>query len=181
MSKTENPKFFNHLRSDSKKLLKSGIRKVLPLVPDNQSRLNILRACAEYEFDLVSAIHPSVVIMDQARIEPGVWINVGAMIGYKAEIRSGVLINSRAIVEHHTILESCCQLDPAVVTAGNVVIGQCAHIHMGALIANRKKVGANAIVGAGAVVLSDVPDNLMVAGIPAREVSEKQGHKMSFK
>jgi sugar O-acyltransferase (sialic acid O-acetyltransferase NeuD family) len=151
-------------------LVELGIEKVLLLVPDNLSRFEILKICSEYGFDLVSAIHPTVEIMAGALIEPGVWINSGAFIGYKAEIKPGVLINSRAIVEHHNILESCCQLDPAVVTAGNVTIGKCAHIHMGALIANRNKIGANAIVGAGAVVLSDVPQNLKVAGIPAKEI-----------
>ncbi len=154
------------------KLVELGIEKVLLLIPNNLSRFKVLKVCSEYSFDLVSAIHPTVEIMEGALIEPGVWINSGAFIGYKAEIKPGALINTRAIVEHHNILESCCQLDPAVVTAGNVTIGKCAHLHMGALIANRKKIGANAIVGAGAVVLSDVSPDLTVAGIPAREIRQ---------
>ena len=125
------------------KLIELGIDNVLVLVPDNQCRLEILKVCAKFKFNLVSAIHPTAQLMNQALIEPGVWINAGAIIGYKSEIKPGVLINTRAVVEHHNILESCCQLDPAVVTAGNVTIGECAHIHMGALIANRRKIGAN--------------------------------------
>jgi sugar O-acyltransferase (sialic acid O-acetyltransferase NeuD family) len=152
------------------RLLELGIDKVLVLVPNNLCRLKILKICSEYKFNLISAIHPTVQIMNQASIEPGVWINAGAIIGYKTEIKSGALINTRAIVEHHNILESCCQLDPAVVTAGNVTIGECAHIHMGALIANRKKIGANTIVGAGAVVLSDIAPDLKVAGVPAKVI-----------
>mgnify|MGYP003967281431 FL=1 len=152
------------------KLLELGIDNVLVLAPDNQSRLKILKICSEYKFKLVSAIHPTAQIMDQAVIEPGVWINAGAIIGYKSEIKSGVLINPRAIVEHHNILESCCQLSPAVVTAGNVTVGECAQINIGALIANRIKIGANAIVGAGAVVLSNVAPDLKVAGVPAKEI-----------
>lgn len=153
-----------------KKLLELGINNVLVLVPDNHCRLRILKICSEYKFNLVSAIHPTAQILDQALIEPGVWINSGAIIGYKSEIKSGVLINTRAIVEHHNILESCCQLSPAVVTGGNVTVGEGAHIHMGALITNRSKIGANAIVGAGTVVLFDVAPNLKVAGVPAKEI-----------
>jgi sugar O-acyltransferase (sialic acid O-acetyltransferase NeuD family) len=152
------------------KLIELGIDNVLVLVPDNQDRLKILKTCSEYKFKPVSAIHPTAQIMSQASIEPGVWINAGAIIGYKSEIKSGVLINTRAIVEHHNILESCCQLSPAVVTAGNVTVEECAHIHMGALIANRKIIGTNATVGAGAVVLSNISPNLRVAGVPAKEI-----------
>lgn len=152
------------------KLKELEIDKVLLLTPDNQSRQRALHICLDYKFNLVSAIHPTAQILDQALVEPGVWINAGAIIGYKSEIKSGALINTRAIVEHHTILQSCSQLDPAVVIAGNVTIGECAHLHMGSLIANRLKIGANAIVGAGSVVLANVPANIKVAGAPAKKI-----------
>jgi UDP-N-acetylbacillosamine N-acetyltransferase len=152
------------------KLKELRIDKVLLLTPNNQNRKKALKICSDYKFNLVSAIHPTSKIMDQAFIDPGVWINAGAIIGYKSEIKSGILVNTRAIVEHHTILKSCCQLDPAVVVAGNVTIGECAHLHMGSLIANRINIGANAIVGAGSVVLSNVAANIKVAGAPAKEI-----------
>jgi len=152
------------------KLKETGINQVLLLTPDNQIRQKALRICLDYKFKLVSAIHPTAQIMDQALMEPGVWVNAGAIIGYKSEIKSGVLINTRAIVEHHTILESCCQLAPTVVVAGNSRIEECAHLHMGALIANRLNIGANAIIGAGSVVLKNVEANTKVVGAPAKEI-----------
>ena len=152
------------------KLIESKINKVLLLIPDNQSRYKVLKICSGFEFNLVTAIHPTALIMQQAVIEPGVWINAGAIIGFKSEIKPGVLINTRAVVEHHNILESCCQLDPSVVTGGNVTIGESAHIHMGALIANRIKIGTNSIVGAGALVISSVSSDRKVAGVPAKEI-----------
>ena len=55
---------------------------------------------------------------------------------------------------------------------GGVEIGDCAVIGMGACILGHRniKIGRNAIVGANAVVASNVPDNAVVAGVPARIV-----------
>src|SRR5437016_11833360 len=98
------------------KLMKLGIRKILPLVPNNRDRLRQIEAARQNGFELVSAIHPTVTILADATIQPGVWINAGSIIGYKAEIEAGVLINTGVQVDHHNVLRTCCQIDPGVVT-----------------------------------------------------------------
>lgn len=144
-----------------------GIRKILPLTPNNRTRLMNIQMCLNSRMELVSAIHPSVRILAGARIDPGVWINVGSLIGYKTEISSGVLINTGAQIDHHNVLEPCCQVDPAVVTAGYVTLRTCSHVHTGSIIINRKEVGEDAIVGAGTVVLKDIPPRCTAVGVPA--------------
>jgi hypothetical protein len=49
-----------------------------------------------------------------------------------------------------------------------VVIRRKAWIGAGAIILPGVTVGENAIVAAGAVVTKDVPDNTIVAGVPAK-------------
>ena len=51
---------------------------------------------------------------------------------------------------------------------GRVVIGDNCHIGMNATIMPGVTIGSNCIVGACAVVTHDVPDNTVVAGVPAR-------------
>jgi acetyltransferase-like isoleucine patch superfamily enzyme len=51
---------------------------------------------------------------------------------------------------------------------GVVEVGECAWIGAGAVIADHKSIGAEAIVGAGAVVVTDVPEAVIVMGVPAR-------------
>lgn len=43
---------------------------------------------------------------------------------------------------------------------------------MGAIILDGITIGKNVIVGAGAVVTKDVPDNVLVVGLPARIIKE---------
>jgi len=147
-----------------------GIRKVLCVEPDNRRRLAHIGLIKKSGLQLVSAIHPSALILPDAEVADGVWINAGCIIGYKAEIGPGVIINTGAQIDHHNVLEECCQVDPGVVTAGNVVLRQCCHIHTGAVLINRVEVGADSIIGAGAVVLKDVPASCTAVGIPAKIV-----------
>ena len=152
------------------KLKRLGINKILPLVPNNRDRLRHIEAARDSEFELVSAIHPTVIILAGATIQPGVWINAGSIIGYKAEIEAGVLINTGVQIDHHNVLRSCCQVDPGVVTAGNVTLGECCHVHTGATIINRVEIGADTIIGAGAVVIENIPGQSTAVGVPAKVI-----------
>lgn len=157
-----------------------GVSKVLCLDPINQRRLAQIEQVRNSSLQLISAIHPSAIILPGAKIDDGVWINAGCIIGYKAEIRSGAIINTGAQIDHHNVLEECCQVDPGVVTAGNVVLRQCSHIHTGATLINRVEIGANSIVGAGAVVLKNVRPNCTVVGVPAKIVKIAESHVSSI-
>ena len=52
-------------------------------------------------------------------------------------------------------------------------IGNNVTIYTGAKIIGDVKVGNNSVIGANAVVTHDVPDNSIVAGIPARVIGKK--------
>lgn len=54
-----------------------------------------------------------------------------------------------------------------------IFIGHDCYIGTGATILGPVHIGNNVTIAAGAVVVSDVPDNVIVAGIPARIVSIK--------
>lgn len=151
-------------------LKKRGIKKVLPLTPNNRQRLRQIELCHSSGIELVSAIHPSATILPEARIEPGVWINAHALIGYKSDLASGCLVNTGAQIDHHNILESCCQVDPGVVTAGFVTMRLCSHVHTGTVIINRVEIGNDSIIGAGAVVTKNIPPNCTAVGVPARVI-----------
>ncbi|MGF6393892.1 acyltransferase [Pseudomonas plecoglossicida] len=61
---------------------------------------------------------------------------------------------------------------PDLELAGEISVGNNVFIGMGALVLANVKIGNNCIVGANSVVTKDVPDGVIVAGNPARVVSE---------
>lgn len=54
------------------------------------------------------------------------------------------------------------------------IIGNNVYIATGAKILGPIKIGSNVIIGANAVVINDVPNNVTVAGIPAKIIKSKK-------
>jgi len=149
-----------------------GISKVLIMTPDKRKRLHQIRDARRHGLELVSAIHPTALILEDAILHENLIIFARAVIGYRTELYPGVTINTGSVIEHHNVVQTCAIIDPGVKTAGNVLIGECAHVHTGAIIIPKIRIGANSTIGAGAVVIRDVPDNVTVVGNPARNINQ---------
>jgi len=82
------------------------------------------------------------------------------------------VIHERAVIGMH------CLIGQGVTIGGKSKqyevprIGDYVYISAGARIIGNVKIGNNVIVGANAVVTKDVPDNCMVAGVPAKVIRE---------
>ncbi len=80
----------------------------------------------------------------------------------------GVVIHARAVLGKN------CSIAPNVTIGGKSrwyevpVIGDNVHISGGAKILGPIRIGNNVTIGANAVVVKDVPDNCIVAGVPAK-------------
>lgn len=71
-------------------------------------------------------------------------------------------------------------LYPELATAdrfGRVIIGDNCHIGMNAMIMPGVTIGSNCIIGACAVVTHNIPDNTVVAGIPARPLCSLEEYR----
>jgi serine O-acetyltransferase len=88
----------------------------------------------------------------------GVSIGTGVQIGRNVMFASGVVLAARYPDEREQEYATIC--DEAIIGAHAVLIGGV-------------RVGHNAMVGSNAVVLSDVPDNAVVFGSPARQVGTR--------
>lgn len=102
------------------------------------------------------------------RVGKGVFINFGCTFLDQGGItlEDGVFIGPgvKVVTENHSE-------EPALrhrLVAKPVTIGRNAWIGAGAMILPGVTVGENAIVAAGAVVTKNVPENVVVAGVPAK-------------
>ena len=100
-------------------------------------------------------------------------------ISYKAQIGPGLTIAHYGyiIVTSNTQLGSNCGLKPGVVfgkklteSTDGALVGDNVEFGVGAKVIGDVRIGSNVIVGANAVITKNVPDNCVVAGVPAKIV-----------
>lgn len=124
------------------------------------------------------------VIGDDTRIGPFIEIQNDVTIGARCKIQShsficsGVTIEDEVFVGHgvmfiNDLYPRSTNLDGSLQGGEDwelvlTHIKRRASIGSGAVIMGGITIGENAIIGAGAVVTHDVPDNTIVAGVPAR-------------
>lgn len=93
----------------------------------------------------------------------------------KVTIKDGTLISSRVFITD--LDHNIDKLDEPIIGQGITVketeIGENCFIGVNASILSGVKIGKNCVVGANAVVTKDVPDNSIVAGVPAKIIGTR--------
>ena len=88
--------------------------------------------------------------------------------------RGTIVINPGCIVGENSRINCEVVIGAVLGTSKKApVIGKNVYIAPGAKILGDIKIGNNVIIGANAVVINDVPDNVTVAGVPAKVISQK--------
>ena len=155
-------------------LHRENISNVLICSPDPEKKSRLIAEIKEQCLKLVNAIHPRATIAGTAVIGKGNIINAGAVIQPYAQIGNGVMIHANVVVEHDNIIEDCVNLAPGVTLAGWVKVKQKATVFTGSKVIPTVVIGQRSIVGAGSVVLKDVPDRVVVAGVPGRVIRKNK-------
>jgi sugar O-acyltransferase (sialic acid O-acetyltransferase NeuD family) len=118
-----------------------------------------------------SVIHPTAYVAQSASCGAGCQILPRAVVHTSARLAEHVLVNTAAVVEHDCSIGAHAHIATGAVVCGGVQIGAAAHIGAGAVIRQGIRVGTRSVVGAGAVVVRDVPDDAVVAGVPAKPLN----------
>ncbi len=131
--------------------------------------------------DIPARIEPGAIIREQVSIGKNAVIMMGAVINIGAVVGEGTMIDMGAILGGRATVGARCHVGAGAVLAGviepasakPVVVEDDVLIGANAVVIEGVRIGAIAVVAAGSVVLEDVPPNMVVAGVPARVIKEK--------
>ncbi|WP_101773854.1 2,3,4,5-tetrahydropyridine-2,6-dicarboxylate N-acetyltransferase [Peptostreptococcus faecalis] len=117
-------------------------------------------------------IREHAVIKDNAVVMMGAIINIGAIVGEGTMIDMGAVLGGRASTGKNVHVGAGAVLAGVVepANANPVVVDDNVLIGANAVILEGVKIGKNAVVAAGSVVTEDVPENSVVAGVPAKVI-----------
>jgi sugar O-acyltransferase (sialic acid O-acetyltransferase NeuD family) len=159
-------------RSSLPTLRQSGVARALVAVGDNAVRLHLAEVLRKAGFLLTTVMHPSAYVMKDASIGEGSFAHAYAVIGPECRVGANAIISSMASVGHESVLGECVHLTPGVRVGGKVRIGALSFLGMGAVVFPGICIGRNVRVAANTVVNRDLPDDVIVAGMPARIVKK---------
>ena len=119
---------------------------------------------------LETLVHPDASVSRYASIGQGTVILAGAVVNADASVALGGILNTSCSIDHDCVLGEAVHISPGARLAGGVQIGDLSWVGIGASVRQLICIGQRVMVGAGSVVVSDVPDDVTVAGVPAKRI-----------
>lgn len=144
-------------------------------IGNNRVRVRMLTMAQDLGYDTPNYIHPSALISPDATLGKGVYIFPQTIILPYAKIGDYVMIAQRTSISHHTHLRTGVFLSAGCTIGASITVDEYAYCGMSATVMTGvKRIGEDTLIGAGAVVIRDVPNRAVVAGVPAKILKYKE-------
>jgi len=141
-------------------------RVVCGLGTTHRSRFTEQAEALHCEF--ATLMHPTARVPASSSLGKGTILHPGVIVASHTRLGAHVCVNRAATIGHHTQVGDFVTIGPGVNLAGNCRIGNAVYIGIGATIIDHVTIGPHSVVGAGAVVTEDVPERVLVVGVPAK-------------
>lgn len=152
-----------------------GIEAVYCPLGNNKLRVKFLKMACELGYETPNYIHPSVIISPNVSIGKGVYILLGTTIMPHTVIKDYVMISMGVHLAHHNILEEGVFLSTGCNFGASIHAHKYAYCGISSTImTGMHELGEDCLIGAGAVVIKDVPNRAVMAGVPAKVLKYKE-------
>ena len=95
-------------------------------------------------------------------------------------IGKGTKLDALVHLAHNVKIGKNCELTAGTIIGGSTTVGDSTWTGLNSTLKDNIRVGDNVIVGAGAMVIRDVDNKDIVAGVPAKSIKNKTNTNLTF-
>jgi UDP-3-O-[3-hydroxymyristoyl] glucosamine N-acyltransferase len=95
-------------------------------------------------------------------------------------IGDGTKVDAMVQIAHNVVIGKNCEITTGTIIGGSTKIGDMSWTGLNSTLKDNIKIGTNVLVAAGAVVIHDVQDQDVVAGVPAKSIKDKVTSDLLF-
>ena len=129
---------------------------------DITRRVRIFKLLESAGFTFPALTHPRATIEQSAIVGDGVQVFANAYVGSEAVLHPRCMVNTNAVVSHDCEIGAYTHIAPGALLAGHVHVGERTLVGMGVTTTIGVKIGSGVRIGNGAIILTDVPDKMVV-------------------
>lgn len=138
-------------------------------IGNNHVRVRLLTEAKQLGYETPNYFHPLAYVSPDVKLGSGVYALFGTYIMPNATLEDFVMLSMNVGVGHDCVLEKGVFLSSGCNFGGAIRAKQYAFCGMGTTImTGTHELGEDCLIGAGAVVIREVPDKAVMAGVPAK-------------
>jgi sugar O-acyltransferase (sialic acid O-acetyltransferase NeuD family) len=161
---------FGGMESAKKLLEDMPAIEAVVAIGDTRSKQEVVGRYESLGMSFANLIHPQAIVPESVEIGSGCIITAGCILTVDIKIGDHVILNLGSTIGHDAVIGQFSTLNPQVAVNGRDVIGEGVYIGTGAKLIHEIRIGDWSVIGAGAVVVSDIPENVLAVGIPAKPI-----------
>lgn len=151
-------------------LASSDVRSFVLAFGNSTARLRWAETLEAKGLRVATLIHPTAVVAPDVVVGAGTTVNAGAIVDPGVTIGRCVIVGAAVTVAHGCALADGVRISGGTTLGGNVIVERGAMVGCGTVVRDRIRIGEGSLVGIGAVIVEDIPDGVVVFGVPARVV-----------
>lgn len=125
-------------------------------------------------YNFPNLVHNNVVKDESVHLNKGNIITPGCILTVDIKIGNFNVFNLNTTIGHDTIIGNCNVFNPGSNISGSVNVGNSNLFGTNSTVLQGLKIGNNSIIGASSLVNKNVEDNLVVVGVPAKEIKKNE-------
>ncbi|WP_300729750.1 acetyltransferase [uncultured Bacteroides sp.] len=152
--------------------LNPDMKEFIISIGRNRTRKLLAEKLAAQQAEFLTAVHPSAVLSEYAKIGEGTVVMQGAVVQSCTQIGRHCIVNTGARIDHECRIGDFVHVSPGATLCGNVTVGEGSWIGAGSTVIQGVRIGRWCMIGAGSVVTRNIPDGVLAVGCPCRAIKE---------